>query len=177
MSALIVNLFSGPGAGKSTMAAHVFAELKWAGVNCELATEYAKEKVWEGSFNVLNNQRLVYGKQYHMIWRPSQHVDAVITDSPILLSAIYSLPEDILLRSLIVEDFKKFRNLNFFLKRYKKYVQTGRMQDEEQAKEKDNEIKQLLLDNGIDFHVVTAIRENVMSIVRSVIEELEKYTK
>ena len=29
MKSLIVNMIAGPGAGKSTMAAHVFAELKW----------------------------------------------------------------------------------------------------------------------------------------------------
>lgn len=174
MSALIVNCFGGPGTGKSTVAAHVFAELKWLGINCELATEYAKEKVWEGSFNVLNNQRLVYGKQYHMVWRPSQQVEVVLTDSPLLLSAIYSKPEDSLFRALVIEDFKKFNNVNIFLVRKKAYVQAGRLQDEEQAIEKDNEIKEMLVDNGIEFITVTAVRENVMLIVQHILEQLAK---
>ncbi len=62
-SALIVNLFGGPGAGKSTMAAGLFSELKWRGINCELATEYAKEKVWEESYAIFENQIYIFGKQ------------------------------------------------------------------------------------------------------------------
>ena len=39
---LIVNFFGGPSAGKSTICAHVFAELKWLNINCEIAPEFAK---------------------------------------------------------------------------------------------------------------------------------------
>lgn len=46
---LIINLFGAPGAGKSTGAAYVFSQLKAAGVNAELVTEFAKDKVWEGT--------------------------------------------------------------------------------------------------------------------------------
>lgn len=46
---LIVNLFGAPGAGKSTLAAYVFAKLKMAGVNAELVTEFAKDKTWENN--------------------------------------------------------------------------------------------------------------------------------
>ena len=48
--AIVINLFAGPGVGKSTTAARVFAELKLKGVNCEMALEFAKDKVWEESF-------------------------------------------------------------------------------------------------------------------------------
>lgn len=46
---LVINLFGAPGAGKSTGAAIVFAELKKRGVNAELVTEFAKDKTWEGN--------------------------------------------------------------------------------------------------------------------------------
>ena len=42
---LVVNLTGAPGAGKSTGAAYVFSQLKMRGINCELVTEYAKDKV------------------------------------------------------------------------------------------------------------------------------------
>jgi len=35
---LVVNLYGGPGTGKSTTAAATFAELKMAGINCELVS-------------------------------------------------------------------------------------------------------------------------------------------
>ena len=39
---LVINLFGGPGVGKSTLCASVFAKLKIMGIDCEMATEYAK---------------------------------------------------------------------------------------------------------------------------------------
>ena len=87
---LIINLFGAPGAGKSTGAAYVFSQLKAAGVNAELVTEFAKDKVWEGTKAVFENQAYIFGKQYFRISRLEGKVDVVITDSPILLSAFYN---------------------------------------------------------------------------------------
>ena len=53
---LIVNFFGPPGSGKSTAAAYVFSKLKMAGVNAEIVTEYAKDKVWEENNEVFKNQ-------------------------------------------------------------------------------------------------------------------------
>lgn len=66
---LIVNLFGAPGAGKSTGAAYIFSQLKMLGVNAELVTEFAKDKVWENSVDVLNDQMYVFSKQHHRISR------------------------------------------------------------------------------------------------------------
>ena len=45
MKTIVVNLFGAPGAGKSTGAAYIFALLKMAGIEAELVTEFAKDKV------------------------------------------------------------------------------------------------------------------------------------
>ena len=42
---IVVNLFGVPSAGKSTGAAYIFSKLKMAGINAELITEFAKDKV------------------------------------------------------------------------------------------------------------------------------------
>jgi len=42
MKTKVINLFAGPGAGKSTTAAGLFAEMKRANVDVELVTEYVK---------------------------------------------------------------------------------------------------------------------------------------
>jgi adenylate kinase family enzyme len=39
-----INIFGGPGAGKSTTAAALFAEMKRRGMNVELATEVAEDR-------------------------------------------------------------------------------------------------------------------------------------
>lgn len=43
----VINLFGGPGIGKSTLAAGLFEHMKIAGFNVELVNEYAKDMVWE----------------------------------------------------------------------------------------------------------------------------------
>ena len=55
---ILVNLYGAPGAGKSSGAAYIFSKLKMAGVNAELVTEFAKDKVYEHSKKVFENQRL-----------------------------------------------------------------------------------------------------------------------
>ena len=60
MFMVAVNLFSGPCSGKSTGAAWIFAKLKMAGVNVELVTEFAKDKVWERNEKALANQAYVF---------------------------------------------------------------------------------------------------------------------
>ena len=60
---ILINLFGAPGAGKSTGAAYIFSQLKMRGVNVELVTEFAKDKVWEKSVEVFNNQAYIFGKQ------------------------------------------------------------------------------------------------------------------
>ena len=64
--ALICNIFGGPGVGKSTTAARIFVGLKDLGINTELATEFAKDKSWEGAHSTLACQPYITGTQ---IWR------------------------------------------------------------------------------------------------------------
>ena len=87
---ILVNLFGSPGTGKSTGAAYIFSQLKMRGINAELVTEFAKDKVWEESKAVFNNQAYIFGKQYFRISRCADKVDVVITDSPLLLSLVYN---------------------------------------------------------------------------------------
>lgn len=79
---LVVNLFGTPGAGKSTGAAYIFSELKMRGINAELVTEFAKDKVWENNDEVFKNQAYIFGKQSYKMSRCRDKVDVIITDSP-----------------------------------------------------------------------------------------------
>lgn len=65
----VVNLFAGPGAGKSTLATGVFHELKLQGINCEYVSEIAKDLTWEKRHNSLNFQLYVFAKQHRDIER------------------------------------------------------------------------------------------------------------
>lgn len=174
---LYVNLFAGPSTGKSTTAAGIFNLLKLHDVDAEIVTEFAKDLVWEGRAKTMDNQRYLYGKQHHRIWRLNKSVDVVVTDSPLLLSLVYGS-----LNSNVSEDFFKdvkkayneFNNINFFLKRTKKYNPNGRNQNEDEAKEIDNLIKTMLEENNYNYESVLGTHEAVNIITNVILNLLGK---
>lgn len=169
---LVVNVFGGPGCGKSTMMASIFAELKWRGIDCEMATEYAKDKVWEGSHAVLNDQFYVSGKQFHKLFRLQGNVDVVITDSPILLGLYYGKNEPPEFKDIIMSKHKSFTNFNVLLERKKEYNSNGRMQTEEQAKEIDLLVEGLLNSISENYIKIPGLRESVIPLVNLIEEKV-----
>jgi len=168
---LIVNLYAGPGAGKSSVRADIFKELKWDNISCEEAPEFAKELVWDESYKILENQIFVFANQHQRIFRLLDKVDVVITDSPILLSVFYGEGKNDLLKDLIIGEYSKMNNLDIFLERTKPYNPVGRMQNEAQAKDIDAEIKNLLykipLTTGY-FYTVKSDK-NAVTIIKDII--------
>jgi len=147
---LVINLFGGPGVGKSTKAAKIYSTLKEKGYNCELAAEYAKDLVWQESMHVLKNQIYLLGKQHHRVWRLLGKVDVVITDSPIMLCMVYGHDSEHF-RNLIKEEHDKMDTLNIVLTRKYQYVQEGRNQNEEESIEIDNNIIKMLKDYDVKY--------------------------
>jgi len=139
----VVNLYGGPGTGKSTTAAHLFAVLKQRGINCEMAREYAKEKVWDGSSHVLEDQLYVFAKQARRVRQLDGKVDFIITDAPLLLSLIYYQGDSAFFWHFVKEEYNRFDNVDIFLRRVKAYETAGRLQTEEEAKELDEKIQRL----------------------------------
>ena len=137
------------------MAAALFAYLKKHGFNAELVTEYAKDKVWEHNDTVFSNQVYILGKQSYRVSRVAGQVDVIITDSPLLLSAIYNPDPEIQneLEALTVKMFNQYNNLNIVLKRTFPYQKEGRMHSEEQSSEIYQKIIECLNQNGIGYSV------------------------
>ena len=138
---LVVNLFAGPGAGKSTGAAFLFGFLKLHKVNVELVTEFAKELAWEGDKEFMaNNQVYITGQQIRRMNRLVGKVDVIITDSPIELGSLYT--DDETLKQLCLSEGRKWdRRLDFFIERVKPYNPSGRNQTLEEAQELDQKIR------------------------------------
>lgn len=175
---LVVNLFGGPGTGKSTFCAGIFAALKWEDVDCEMALEYAKDLTWESGLSKnkkekiknpkLDNQLYVFGKQQHRLFRLNRKVDVIVTDAPLLHSLIYDAGDNKALKELILDEHSRYNNLNIFLKRKKKYNPNGRSQTFKQAVELDNKIKLMLDTYSGGYEIIEAVPENIPSIVKMI---------
>lgn len=150
----VINLTGGPGSGKSTTAALLFSKLKMRGLNAELVTEYAKDKVWEESFKTLDNQLYVLGKQYHRLHRLLGKVDYIVTDAPLVHSLFYGAHMPASFKQLVLDINKELPALNIFLTRKKTYNPVGRMQTEDEAKLIDGQLRSILDDNNIAYACV-----------------------
>ena len=171
---LVVNLFGGPGSGKSTTAAGVFFDLKVAGIDAELAAEFAKDLTWEKRHATLEDQIYVFGKQYHRIYRLLGEVDVVVTDSPFILSCIYDKEKRPELRALAMREHNKTRSLNFVIDRKKKYNPKGRNQTEAEAKQVDDVVRRFLAEEAINYRVASGLLEGKELIVESIMTTLGK---
>lgn len=172
---LIVNLFGGPGSGKSTQAAGLFYKLKVAGINCELVTEKAKDLTWEENIIALSNQMYVTGNQLYRQQRVENKVDIVITDSPVLLGIYYwpkHSPEvDEAYKNLLVGIFKSKNNYNVMLNRPDKYNPIGRSQTHNEAKQVDTFITSLLEECGLDYDSHHSTPEGLDVLYKTVLFE------
>lgn len=138
-----INIYGGPGAGKSTTAAAVFVEMKQRRQSVELVTEVAKDFVWENRSTTLAIQPYVTIKQFRNLYRLKGKVDYVISDSPVLLGCVYAdlyapdLPKSYhqFIQDLHTQELNP--SINIMLMRTFKYDTTGRYQTEEQAKDID----------------------------------------
>lgn len=147
----IINLYAGPGAGKSTTAAGLFFLMKSAGESVELITEYAKEKVYDGFLGCLEDQIYIFGKQQRRAKRLVGSVEYAITDSPLLLSVLYNKDLSHNFESLVKETYYSYTNLDFFINRVKPYIKIGRHQEEYQAISLDIKLRKLLLKEKIEL--------------------------
>jgi hypothetical protein len=170
---LVVNFFSGPGAGKSTLAAGVFSELKFRGINCELSAEFAKDLTWEERHDTIRDQIYIFGKQFHRLFRLLGKVDVIITDSPILLTPVYDGERRKSLRDLVIEEHRKMWTYNVFIKRNKVFNPRGRNQNEAEARALDNLILDQLDDIGECYEVFLCNPEGRDKIVNKILMWLE----
>ena len=156
----VVNFFGGPGCGKSTLAAELFAGMKKKNFNVELIHEAAKDFKWEDWDHIFGEQDYIFAHQHRLIRRLTRHdIDYAVVDSSILLSLFY-MPSDFprSFRPFVREVFDSYDNINIVLDRNPDipYVQTGRNESEQQAIEIDQKVRQYFNDTDIPHHRVMA---------------------
>lgn len=167
----VINLWGGPNSGKSTNAAGLFHLMKLEYISSELVTEYAKALVWSERGNMFTEQDYIFAKQNHALRRLVGKVKFAITDSPLALSVPY-IPSDYptSFKAFVLDVFNTYNNINIYIKRRHRYDPVGRNQTEEQAKQIDVELKQVLEKYKIP-HITVESSENTSKEIFEILRE------
>jgi len=93
---ILIDLYGGPGAGKTTLSYYLVYRLKMAGIRAELVGEAAREHhIYDSAPGnvappLLDNQVLLAGQQFERILRLQRHgFEAAVSDSPLVQGMLY----------------------------------------------------------------------------------------
>jgi len=172
-----INLFGGPGSGKSVLACYIRAELAFKGYNIELISEAIKEwtfipRIPKGcdGFYLLANQI----QQEDIRLRAG--VDIIVSDSPVFLQYFYAQHHNVplqnaaLVAALGYEEL--YASICIMLQRKDRFYNSlGRYETLEQAKAIDENMKEMLEYHGINYVEFPCAQED--KIVDYLITQLE----
>lgn len=154
----VINIIGGPGCEKSLFTAAIILQLHLHHKSVELIPDYAKSLVWQKDYEALRNQYKIAQQQFHMLELLDGQVQYLVTESSLPQILYYNefYADNICdvgkTRKQILEWYKQHNNANILVERGdRKYVHTGRFQDEEQAKEVDRSMRALLRREGIAY--------------------------
>lgn len=154
-----INLYGGPGAGKSVEAAKIFADMKVSNQKIELVQEWIKMWAYEKKVPESFDQVYVFSKQQRAEDRVLRHnrTKFTVSDSPVFLTACYANKfqtpgwKQLMELSDIFDQY--FEPLHIYIDRGSKpYNPEGRYQDYAEAVEMDKFILKLLDDTGKKYH-------------------------
>lgn len=171
---LVINLIGGPCSGKSTIAAELFARLKKMGIHCELVSEYIKERIYEENKTMPVNQIAIFGMEHYSISNKIGKVDVIVHDGSFINNIIYKKEDNPEFDELIVSEYKKFNNLDFFVKRGNiEFEDYGRIHNLKQSKELDKIIKDTYRKYNLDFIEVEA-RDAVDKMIPIILKNIDE---
>ena len=173
-----INLFGGPGCGKSVTAARLFGELSADGFECEHVQEYVKDWAYQGIVPTSFDQVYLLGQQMRREDILLRYRPLIITDSPILSGAVYArisrCPAWKEIVAIANRFEEKYPSLNIILDRDGvDYVRQGRYQSRVEALTIDQAINDFVHSNvpSSRIHRVrTKDFQIVLELVRTVAE-------
>jgi len=177
----IINLFCGPGGGKSSIAAGITYKLKKNHINCDQPYEFPKLLAWDENHSAIQDQLYVLANQHRGIVKSYGKVDYIVLDSPILLSLTYrnyykgtEYPSNLYGESfdkMVLDIFNQYDNINIVLKRVDgNHNNDERYQNLEQSKELDGVIENSLIDNNIPYHTIQVGEDSVEEIIKLIVD-------
>jgi hypothetical protein len=154
----VINVIGGPGSAKSLYSAAIILQLNLHNKSVETIPDFAKSLVWQRNFEVLKNQYFIAQRQFEMINLLDGQVQYIITECSLPQVMYYNetYPDNICdiakTNAQILEWHQQQDNINILVERSdKKYVRTGRFQDETQARAIDMGLRDLLDREGMPY--------------------------
>lgn len=164
----VINVIGGPGCDKSLVSAALVLYLNQRGKTVELIPDNAKALVWQKDFEALKNQYHIAQQQFGMLELLDGQVQFLVTEGslPQLLYYNETYDENICdvakTRRQILAWYRQHDNVNLLVERSeRKYIQTGRFQDQSQALQMDRAIRGVLAREHLPFTSVAAEVEAV----------------
>ena len=173
----IINLFGGPGIGKSSIASGLTYKLKKKHITCDNPYEFPKLLAWDENHSAIRDQLYVLANQHRGIVKSYGKVDYIILDSPILLSLTYrnyyksnDYPATLYGKSfdkMVLDTFNQYDNINIVLERADgNHNEKERYQDLEQSVAIDNLCKQVLDETNTPYHTIKVGKSTVKNIIK-----------
>lgn len=164
---ILINLFGGPGAGKTTLAHGIVYEFRMHGIEADIATEYPKELIYDRINPASINQYTILAEQFKKIERVLRACTVVVCECPLLLCAEYDMGKRHIFQMVkdyetYLKDTYKTSTYNYFVDRIVPYTTTNRVHTEKQAIDID---RRLL---GYANTIVSSDRHSVVTICNEI---------
>jgi hypothetical protein len=173
----VINIIGGPGCDKSLFSAAIILHLNMKHKTVETIPDYAKSLVWQQNFEVLKNQYFIAQRQFEMLNLLDGQVQYLITECslPQVLYYNHNYADNICdiakTRTQILEWYGQHNNINILVERGdKKYVHTGRFQDEESARAIDRGLRALLIHEGLPFTSLAPDIDTINAFAQTLID-------
>ena len=176
----IINLFGGPGIGKSSIAAGLTYKLKKQHIACDNPYEFPKLLAWDENHSAIRDQLFVLANQHRGIVKSYGKVDYIILDSPILLSLVYknvyksnqypaTLYGDSFDR-MVLDIYNQYENINILLDRGNgNHNESERYQNLEESRILDESIENALIQNNIQYYRIKVNGNTVKNIMKNIL--------
>lgn len=176
----VVNLFGGPGIGKSSIASGLTYKLKKNHITCDNPYEFPKVLAWDENYSAISDQLYVVANQHRGIVKSFGKVDYIILDSPVMLSLIYKdyyneqrdndYPSRLYRENfdrMIMDIHNGYDSVNILLKRTEgNHNDSERYHNLEQSQELDTMIEDSLKEHGVEYHIVEVGDDTVKDIYK-----------
>jgi hypothetical protein len=172
----LINLFGGPGIGKSGIAAGITYKMKKKHIKVNNPYEFPKRLAWDNNIPAISDQLYVFANQHRGIAECYGKVDYIVIDSPILFSTIYhryytkGYPAEMygkVFHDMVIDLHRRYGSINILLERgVTIHNDDERFQNYKQSVEIDTLCKNVLDETKSPYHTVKVGDNSVKDIMK-----------